>query len=149
MTIDATFWVAVSFVIFVGLILYFRIPEKVRSVLDDNINNITTFKLFIPEAREGGENEIFVSSFLRELGFLAPRTFMISSKINGASHKYIFQEDLRKEFLENAHLVEGPLLEGDERLTVDRIKDNKMIPSLSLSRIINKNLLHFIKHFGL
>ena len=23
-----------------GLILYFRIPEKVRSVLDDNINNI-------------------------------------------------------------------------------------------------------------
>ena len=40
MTIDATFWVAVSFVIFVGLILYFRIPEKVRSVLDDNINNI-------------------------------------------------------------------------------------------------------------
>ena len=108
-------------------------------LLDGHINNITTFKLFIPEAREGGENEIFVSSFLRELGFLAPRTFMISSKINGASHKYIFQEDLRKEFLENAHLVEGPLLEGDERLTVDRIKDNKMIPSLSLSRIINKN----------
>ncbi len=108
-------------------------------LLDGHINNITTFKLFIPKAREGGENEIFVSSLLRELGFLAPRTFMITSKINGVSHKYIFQEDLRKEFLENARLVEGPLLEGDERLTVDRIKDNKMIPSLSLSRIINKN----------
>jgi len=108
-------------------------------LLDGHINNITTFKLFIPKAREGGENEIFVSSLLRELGFLAPRTFMTTSKINGVSHKYIFQEDLRKEFLENARLVEGPLLEGDERLTVDRIKDNKMIPSLSLSRIINKN----------
>tara|TARA_Y100000590_G_scaffold403221_1_gene489692 strand:- start:3477 stop:5810 length:2334 start_codon:yes stop_codon:yes gene_type:complete len=108
-------------------------------LLDGHINNITTFKLFIPKAREGGKNEIFVSSFLRELGFLAPRTFMVSSKINGVTHKYIFQEDLRKEFLENAQLVEGPLLEGDERLTVDRIKDNKMIPSLSLSRIINKN----------
>ena len=43
MTIDATFWVAVSFVIFVGLILYFKIPEKVWSVLDENINNISKF----------------------------------------------------------------------------------------------------------
>ena len=40
MTIDATFWVAISFVIFVGLILYFKIPEKVRSMLDENISNI-------------------------------------------------------------------------------------------------------------
>ncbi len=40
MIIDATFWVAISFVIFVGLILYFKIPEKVRSLLDENINNI-------------------------------------------------------------------------------------------------------------
>jgi len=38
--IDATFWVAISFVIFVGLILYFKIPEKVKSLLDENINNI-------------------------------------------------------------------------------------------------------------
>ena len=40
MTIDATFWVAVSFFIFVGLIFYFKIPEKVKSFLDENINNI-------------------------------------------------------------------------------------------------------------
>tara|TARA_B100001123_G_C15336270_1_gene1032946 strand:+ start:1908 stop:4241 length:2334 start_codon:yes stop_codon:yes gene_type:complete len=108
-------------------------------LLDGHINNITRFKLFLPKAREGGENEVFISSFLRELGFLAPRTFMISSRINGTTQKYIFQEDLRKEFLENFNLVEGPLLEGDERFTVDRIKDDKMIPGLSLSRIINKN----------
>ncbi len=40
MTIDATFWVAISFIIFAGLILYFKIPEKVKTVLDENINNI-------------------------------------------------------------------------------------------------------------
>ena len=40
MIIDATFWVAISFVIFVGLVLYFKIPEKVKSLLDENINNI-------------------------------------------------------------------------------------------------------------
>ena len=40
MTIDATFWVAISFIIFIGLILYFKIPEKVKSLLDENIDNI-------------------------------------------------------------------------------------------------------------
>ena len=40
MTIDATFWVAISFFIFVGLILYFKIPEKIRSAMDESINNI-------------------------------------------------------------------------------------------------------------
>ena len=41
MTIDATFWVAVSFIIFLGLLFYFKIPLKVKSLLDDNIKNIT------------------------------------------------------------------------------------------------------------
>lgn len=108
-------------------------------LLEGHINNITTFKLLLPKSREGGENEIFITSFLKELGFLAPRTFMVSAKINGVNVDYIFQEDLRKEFLENLKLNEGPLLEGDERMTVDKIKDDQMIPELSLSRIINKN----------
>ena len=40
MNIDATFWVAISFIIFVGLLLYFKIPEKIKTFLDASINNI-------------------------------------------------------------------------------------------------------------
>ena len=40
MTIDATFWVAVSFFIFVILLIYFKIPEKVKQTLDESIINI-------------------------------------------------------------------------------------------------------------
>ena len=40
MTIDATFWVAISFFIFLGVLIYFKIPQKVKSVLDENISNI-------------------------------------------------------------------------------------------------------------
>jgi len=40
MTIDATFWVAISFFIFVGLLLYFKIPSKIRNTLDENIKQI-------------------------------------------------------------------------------------------------------------
>ena len=40
MTIDATFWVMISFFLFVGLLIYFQIPQKVKTVLEDNISNI-------------------------------------------------------------------------------------------------------------
>ena len=38
--IDATFWVAVSFVIFLGLLLYFNIPDKIKNVLYESIERI-------------------------------------------------------------------------------------------------------------
>ncbi len=40
MTIDATFWVTVSFFIFLGILIYFKIPQKVKGTLDENILNI-------------------------------------------------------------------------------------------------------------
>ena len=36
--IDATFWVAVSFFIFVGLLFYFKIPSKVENSLAEKIS---------------------------------------------------------------------------------------------------------------
>ena len=40
MTIDATFWVAISFVLFIGLLIYFKIPQKVNEMLNQLIVNI-------------------------------------------------------------------------------------------------------------
>ena len=40
MTIDATFWVAISFFIFLGVLIYFKIPQKVKNFLNENISNI-------------------------------------------------------------------------------------------------------------
>tara|TARA_Y100000590_G_scaffold409412_1_gene501563 strand:+ start:628 stop:1125 length:498 start_codon:yes stop_codon:yes gene_type:complete len=40
MIIDATFWVAVSFFIFVGGLIYLKVPQKVNNSLTDQINNI-------------------------------------------------------------------------------------------------------------
>jgi F-type H+-transporting ATPase subunit b len=40
MTIDATFWVMVSFFIFIGLLIYIQIPQKIKTILDQNISNI-------------------------------------------------------------------------------------------------------------
>ena len=40
MIIDATFWVAVSFFIFIGVLIYFKIPNKVITTLNESINLI-------------------------------------------------------------------------------------------------------------
>ena len=40
MTIDATFWVAISFFIFWGVLIYLKIPQKINSSLTNQINEI-------------------------------------------------------------------------------------------------------------
>ena len=40
MTIDATFWVMISFFLFVGLLIYFQVPQKIKVALEENILNI-------------------------------------------------------------------------------------------------------------
>ncbi len=40
MTIDANFWVTVSFFIFLGVLLYFKVPQKIKEVLEGNILEI-------------------------------------------------------------------------------------------------------------
>ena len=40
MNIDATFWVAISFFIFLGLIFYLKVPQKVNKTLSEKIYEI-------------------------------------------------------------------------------------------------------------
>ena len=40
MIIDATFWVAISFIIFFGLLIYLKIPQKINDLLNNQINEI-------------------------------------------------------------------------------------------------------------
>ena len=40
MNIDATFWVAVSFFIFFGILVYLKVPQKINNYLIEKINEI-------------------------------------------------------------------------------------------------------------
>ena len=40
MTFDATFWVAISFIIFIGILIYLKIPQKVNAILEKLIHDI-------------------------------------------------------------------------------------------------------------
>ena len=49
MTIDATFWVAISFFIFLGVLIYLKVPQKINSSL---INQIDKIKKELDEAEK-------------------------------------------------------------------------------------------------
>ena len=49
MTIDATFWVAVSFFIFLGGLVYLKVPQKINTALN---NQIDQMKKELDEARK-------------------------------------------------------------------------------------------------
>ena len=40
MIIDATFWVAISFFIFLGVLIYLKVPQKINNSLNDQISKI-------------------------------------------------------------------------------------------------------------
>ena len=40
MNIDATFWLAISFFIFFGILIYLKVPQKINNSLTDKINEI-------------------------------------------------------------------------------------------------------------
>ena len=40
MTIDATFWVAISFIIFLSVLVYLKIPQKINDILTKLISDI-------------------------------------------------------------------------------------------------------------
>ena len=40
MIIDATFWVAISFIIFIGCLIYLKIPQKINNLMNNMIRDI-------------------------------------------------------------------------------------------------------------
>ena len=49
MVIDATFWVAISFVIFIGVLIYLKVPQKINEQMN---NMISVIKNEIEEAEK-------------------------------------------------------------------------------------------------
>ena len=133
---------------------------SLRVKLDEgNINGITRFILLRPKTR-GYDNEIFITTILRQLKFLAPRTFKTNVKLFNKRAEYLFQESLKKEFLENNNRVEGPILESNEDFKNPKIqqmtrvsnkewiKSNYFKANISLEALRNYNLF-FLKSYKL
>ncbi len=56
MTLDATFWVTISFLIFLGILIYFKIPQKIKQMLEQNISNIKNRIIEAEKLKEDAKN---------------------------------------------------------------------------------------------
>jgi len=127
------------------------LPSLNVKLKDGHIFGIVHFILLRPNTRSY-DNEIFVTTFLRELNLLAPRSSNVKVSYGSLKSDFIFQEKIVKEFLENSHLKESALFEGDQRFTWYDPPDTV---NLSKHRLINKNWAkkgrssHFISETGL
>jgi F-type H+-transporting ATPase subunit b len=89
MTIDATFWVAISFLIFCGLLVYFKIPQKVKSLLDGNIENIKNQINDAEKLKE--EAKILLSDHEKKMSSSKNEIKLMIDKVNNESEKTIIK----------------------------------------------------------
>ena len=107
MAIDATFWVAVSFVIFFGVLIYLKIPQKITELLDKMISEIkseideseklrTEAKTLLDKAQNKLDTAQSVSSEILDEAKKDSDTLMI--ELNDKFHKL---SEIKKNLAEN------------------------------------------------
>ena len=85
MNIDATFWVAVSFLIFVGVLFYFKVPQKIYDLLDESIKKIQKDIDDAEKLKDDAKNilseyETKISKSKQEINFLTKKAQSESEK---------------------------------------------------------------------
>ena len=121
----------------------FFFPSLKISLSNGNILHNTEFKLFKPETRNN-DNEIIGVNLIKELGFIAPDTFLVDVFINNQQTQYIFQEEINKNFLEKNQIRETLILKADQSL---RFNPNYSTSDLAdITSLIFKNDEIFLKN---
>ena len=113
MIIDATFWVAVSFFIFIGILIYFKIPSKISGILSENIN---TIKYEVNEAEElKEESKNILSEHEKKISNAKAEVRIMIDAATDEAEKHILKTN------EELHSQ----IENRKKNTEDRIKQMK------------------------
>ena len=153
MVIDATFWVAVSFVIFFAGLIYLKIPQKISDILNKLISNI---KNEIDESEKlRSEAKILLSNAQNKLDTaqLVSKDILEQAKKNSdrlvieMNDKFHKSSEIKKKLAENkiAQIKEAALKEIKDvsiKIAVDSVKKiiNTSIDKSKLDNLFTKNL---------
>ena len=130
MTIDATFWVAVSFFIFLGVLIYIKIPKKIKAVLNENILNI---KNQINEAEKLKEDaKIILTEHEKKISNSKNEVREMIDKANEEAEKNVFR--VNKEF---HNLMENRKKKAEERIRQLKSQAEKDIKNASVKIAID------------
>ena len=113
MTIDATFWVMVSFFLFIGLLIYFQIPQKIKSTLDENIGGIKNQIDEADKLKEDAKN--ILTEHEKKISNSKAEVELIISKANEEAEKNVIKTN------QNFH----NLMDNRKKNAEERIKQLK------------------------
>ncbi len=113
MIIDATFWVAVSFFIFLGILVYFKIPQKIKDVLNKNILNIKNQIVEAEKLREEAKN--ILSEYEKKISNSKAKVKLMIDNANEEVEKNILETN--KEF--------HKMMENRKKNTEERVRQMK------------------------
>ena len=153
MVIDATFWVAVSFVIFIGGLVYLKIPQKINNLLSKLIidikNEIDESEKLRSEAKtllENAQNKLdTASSNSNEIMEQAKKdTDNLVLELNDKFHK---SSEIKKSLAKNKiiQMKEAALKEIKDasiKIAVDSVKKiiTTSVDKSKLDSLFNRNL---------
>ena len=153
MAIDATFWVAISFIIFFGALIYLKVPQKITEMLDKMISDI---KNEIDESEKlRSEAKILLDSSQAKLESANEESKKIIDQAKKESENLIIamndkfhkSSEIKKNLAENkiSQMKESALKEIKDssiRLTMESVKKimSSSIDKSKLDSLFNKNL---------
>jgi len=153
MAIDATFWVAVSFVIFFGGLIYLKIPQKINEILNKLISDIkneideseklrTEAKILLDNAQKKLDTAQSVSNDILEEAKKDSDKLVI--ELNDKFHK---TSEIKKNLAENkiSQMKEAAIKEIKDasiKIAVDSVKKiiTTSIDKSKLDTLFQKNL---------
>ena len=153
MAIDATFWVAVSFVIFFGGLIYLKIPQKINEILNKLISDIkneideseklrTEAKILLDNAQKKLDTAQSVSNEILEQAKKDSDKLVI--ELNDKFHK---TSEIKKNLAENkiGQMKEAALKEIKDasiKIAVDAVKKiiTTSVDKSKLDTMFQKNL---------
>ena len=121
MTIDATFWVAVSFFIFLAGLIYLKVPQKVNGSLDEKIKQI---KNELDEAEKlKNESKNLLSDYENKIDASKKETKEIINLSKKQSEKIIIEKT--NKFHQNMDLKKKNVEQKIVQLKEDALQDIK------------------------
>ena len=153
MAIDATFWVAVSFIIFFGVLIYLKIPQKINEILNKLISDIkneideseklrTESKKLLDNAQQKLDTAQNVSNEILDQAKKDSDRLIID--LNEKFHK---TSEIKKNLAENkiSQMKEAAIKEIKDasiKITVDSVRKiiSTSVDKSKLDRLFQKNL---------
>ena len=152
MAIDATFWVAISFIIFLGGLVYLKIPQKINEILNKLISDIKTeideseklrseAKILLDNAQSKLDTAQTVSNNILEQAKKDSDNLVL--EMNNKFHK---SSEIKKNLAENkiTQMKDAALKDIKDisiKIAVDSVKKiiNTSVDKSKLDNLFNKN----------